>query len=134
VLSRRDREVSEDPDVQAVLPEHFVRDLVVKQANRDMLVGAAYGSAVSMDGLHRRILTAQIRNGAAAPAFGRHALTILVPDVRRMTWANIVEIRANRSRKLRRLAASSYLSSSAHSAFTSAWNRSMNSRSDFVLQ
>ncbi len=96
VLSRRDREVSEDPDVQAVLPEHFVRDLVVKQANRDMLVGAAYGSAVSMDGLHRRILTAQIRNGTAAPAFGPHALTILVPDVRRMTWANIVEIRANR--------------------------------------
>lgn len=85
MLSRRDREVSEDPDVRAVLPVHFVRDLVVKQANRDMLVGAAYGSALSMDGLHRRILTAQIRKRYRSSGLQAARLTILVPDVRRMT-------------------------------------------------
>lgn len=94
-LSRRDRQVSEDVDVQALLPEHFVRDLVVKQAHRDLLVGAAFRSAVSMDALHGRVLTALIRNGTAAPAFGPQALTILVPDVRSMTWTDIVEMRAN---------------------------------------
>jgi hypothetical protein len=95
-LARQDRALAHDPLVQALVPDHFVRDLVVRQANRDLLVGSLYRSAVSMDSLHRRVLTAQIRSGTAAPAFGPQALTILVPDVRWLSWADILEVRANR--------------------------------------
>lgn len=95
-LARQERALGNHPEVQALLPDHFVRDLVVRQAHRDLLVGGVYRSAVSMDPLHGRILTAQIRSGTAAPAFGPQALTILVPDVRSLSWADILELRANR--------------------------------------
>jgi hypothetical protein len=93
-LARQERALGNHPEVQALLPDHFVRDLVVRQAHRDLLVGGVYRSAVSMDPLHGRILTAQIRSGTAAPAFGPQALTILVPDVRSLSWADILELRA----------------------------------------
>ncbi len=97
VLARMDREVSQDEDVKSLLPEPFVRDAVVQGVHRDLLVGAAYQSAVSVDALHGQVLRARIASGDVVPAFGPQALSILVPECRDLSWEDVAELRRHRS-------------------------------------
>ena len=96
LASRFRMEDERDESVRALYPEVFVRDRVIDDANLDLLMGGDLTAAVSMDGLHARILGARIERGAAHPAFGPSALHLLVPKVAQLDWEVISELRGHR--------------------------------------
>lgn len=91
-----DREAASEENVRSFLPETFVRNLIIKGLHRDLLVGAALGAAVNVDRFHARILAARVTDGSVLPLFGPQALTILVPEVRDLSWSDVAQVRANR--------------------------------------
>jgi len=53
--------------LQETIPETFVRGAVIKNANRDLVVGAADGLAVSLDPLHSQVAAQRFRDGSWKP-------------------------------------------------------------------
>lgn len=93
----------QDSQICQQIPEHFVRNLVLKSANHDLVVASGVGAAVSMDSYHAKLIRARLRRGEARPVLGHKALPVLIPHVGDLDWVDIDEIR--RMRSLRHLRA-----------------------------
>lgn len=78
-----------DPSLKDVIPEQFVRNTLIKNANVDLASGVTLGAAVSFDSFHARLVSARVRRGEAKPVFGPKALSLLVPEVSLMPWEEI---------------------------------------------
>ncbi len=86
-----------------LIPESFVRSLVIKNANLDLAVGGFLGATVSIDALHSAVATARVRRGDARSVLGTRALAILAPNASELDWPDIDDLR--RHRDLRHLRA-----------------------------
>jgi hypothetical protein len=82
--------------VRKSIPEQFVRSLVVKHANRDLVIAAAAGIAVSQDSLHRRVLDQRFNDAADLRPTG-FAMPILFPNVGDLSWQQIMELRNHKA-------------------------------------
>lgn len=74
----------------------MARAMVATNMNRDLVLAAAEGCAISVDPLHRRLIDARALAGTVRPAFGPAALKILYPRVERLAWTDIVAIREHK--------------------------------------
>jgi len=83
-------------DLQQILPESFVRKLVLESAHLDLLISGELGAVVSVDPFHGRLLNARVRAGEAYPVFGETALTTVFPDVGELSWQDIGEVRRHK--------------------------------------
>lgn len=95
-VSDRWRWVDEsNPALVRAVPERFVRDAVIKNANRDLGFATQYGVAVSMDSLHVQVVAQRFKddNGWKLRGF---AVPVLFPQVGDMPWDAIADLRRHR--------------------------------------
>ena len=78
--------------LERAIPERFVRNAVIKQANRDLGFGAQYGLAVSMDPLHHQVVAQRFEDDDNWKLFG-FAVPILFPRVAEWSWEDIADLR-----------------------------------------
>ncbi len=82
--------------LQRTIPELFVRNAVIKNANRDLGVGTECGISVSVDPLHAQVLTQRFRDDNSWRLRG-FAVPILFPDVRNWPWESVAELRRDKN-------------------------------------
>ncbi|MGA3214199.1 MAG: hypothetical protein ABSD97_00730 [Acidimicrobiales bacterium] len=75
-----------------LVPERFVRSLLVDHVTKDLAVAAAGGWDVSVDGYHGGVIGARFAGSTSITHQG-FALPILVPKVGHLSWDAIVKIR-----------------------------------------
>ena len=78
------------------VPERFVRNAVIANANRDLVIAAAEGVAVSIDPLHAQVAAQRFRDGDAWKLTG-YAVPILFPHVGDLPWETIADLRRDRA-------------------------------------
>jgi hypothetical protein len=76
------------------LPVRFVRSRVIDDANEDLGVGLANGTAVSADRLHQRVMFKRFEEDSGWQ-FG-FAIGIVLPQVTELPWDAISELRRHR--------------------------------------
>ena len=81
--------------LQFAIPERFVRDAVIKNANRDLGFGTEFGISVSADPLHARVLVQRFRDDDGWKLRG-FAVPILIPDVGDWPWEAVVALRRDK--------------------------------------
>jgi hypothetical protein len=81
--------------LRETIPETFVRGAVIKNANRDLVVGAADGIAVSLDALHSQVAAQRFRDGSwQSRGF---TVPILFPNVGHLPWEAIADLRRDKN-------------------------------------
>jgi hypothetical protein len=107
---------ADDVVLPRLISDPFSRSLVISGANHSLLLGARMGAAVSLDALHRDVLAVRLARGQAWPVYGERALSILLPEVDRLSWDEI-----DAARRLRGLSAlRAVLADVEEAAWTSA--------------
>jgi hypothetical protein len=92
-LNFRDRS---DDLLGNLIPEPFVRNLVMEHANHDFVVGVGLGAVVSVDAQHTPIIRARLAHREAGSILGQTALSIAVPDDRDLDWETVSGLRRHR--------------------------------------
>ena len=82
-----------DPKLQEILPDSFVRKLVVEHANLDLAQATEFGAAASMDQFYASLIRARAARGEAHAVLGPDALEIVLPDAGTLDWPDIDEWR-----------------------------------------
>jgi len=77
-------------------PEHFVRELIIKNANRDLAIAALSGMAIMQDAKHRQVVTTRL-DSTTTWHWSGFAVPILLPNVSQMPWSAIATIRGDRA-------------------------------------
>lgn len=91
--SRRDRN---NHLLNRTIPDQFVRSRVITDTNYDLSIGAAAGTAVALDSLHASVATERARSNDDPWAWTGFALPIIIPDIGRLPWEAVVELRKER--------------------------------------
>lgn len=84
-----------NPALTSALPVDFVRDLVVKHSNRDLMIAVVSGHALTQDSLHSRVVAQRFATEASMRYAG-FAIPILFPNVTGMTWEAIQDLRRDK--------------------------------------
>lgn len=99
VWEKRDRD---NVQLKKLLPVDFVRSTVTKHVNHDLILAAAAGVGIVADRLHQSVVSARVGDDPAW-RFRGFALPILLPRVDDLSWAQIAELRRDRSMQRFRL-------------------------------
>lgn len=81
--------------LERAIPVRFVRDAVIKSANRDLVLGVANGSAVTVDPLHQQVVAQRFKDDEGWRLRG-YAVPILLPQVGDWRWDAVAELRRDR--------------------------------------
>jgi len=92
VLRRWSDADQRNPALEAALPVGFVRQAVIKNANRDLVIAAANGSAVAIDPLHMQVV-AQRFNDDDGWRLSGYSVPVLYPQVADLPWEAIADLR-----------------------------------------
>lgn len=84
------------PALREKFPDAMVRGRVIEGVNQDLALSGLTGLALSMDALHRGVVACRYQAGTAKPACGPLALKVLFPQVERLPWDAIAELRDHR--------------------------------------
>jgi hypothetical protein len=74
----------------------LIRDLVIDSTNLDLVNSMQLGAAIGLDSTSTEIVRARVNRGIASPVLGYQAAEILFPDVRRLRWSDIADLRRHR--------------------------------------
>lgn len=78
--------------LERLVPEQFVRDLLVDHVSNDLAVGMSGGWAISVDRHHGGVMSARFASDSTIQTSG-FALPILVPRVGHLDWTDVSNIR-----------------------------------------
>ena len=84
-----------NPALKEMIPDRHVRSGIVKAINQDLVVAGSNGAACSIDSFHASVLRARIDPSSNWSGAG-FALPILSPEVERLPWETVVDIRRDR--------------------------------------
>jgi hypothetical protein len=85
-----------NPALLTAVRARFVRQLLIKNANRDLAVAAANGYAVAIDPLHMQVVGQRFRDEQGWRLSG-YSVPVLYPEVGDLPWAAIAELRRERN-------------------------------------
>jgi hypothetical protein len=89
------REDKDNPALQRVIPEQFVRNAVIENANRDLAIATADGLAASVDPLHAHVAAQRFNDDAFKPR--GFAVPLLFPQVGAIPWETIADMRRDKN-------------------------------------
>jgi hypothetical protein len=89
-------EDSKSESLKQAIPEHFVRDLVIKDTNRDLAQSAHPSFAASVDSLHAEVVAQRFRDPDSQLAARGYGVPILFPDAGDLPWDTIADLRASK--------------------------------------
>ena len=98
LASRLSRNDEKNTDI--VIPEgsNFLRSIILRNLNRDLILAWSLGSTASIDPLHLPILQNKMAaHGGLSPASGFVALEVAVPDLSEVPWDVIAEVREHKA-------------------------------------
>ena len=98
LASRISRDDEKNTDI--VIPEgsHFLRNMILRNLNRDLILVWSLGSTASIDPLHLPIIRRKMAaHGELRPASGFVALEVAVPDLSEVPWNVIAEVREHKA-------------------------------------
>lgn len=95
-LRRRNERDERNEALERVIPERFARNLLIANANRDLLLGAANRMPISQDALHSQVVSARLADPDSTLRLVGFALPLLVPDVAELPWETIADLRKDR--------------------------------------
>jgi hypothetical protein len=78
------------------IPERFVRNAVIKNANNDLAIAAATECTVTIDGLHSQIVGQRFRDEEGWKLRG-YSIPILFPQIGDWSWQQIADLRRERN-------------------------------------
>jgi hypothetical protein len=81
-----------NPELEALLPHHFVPTRVITDVNNDLMVGLGSACDVSVDPFHGRVISARFAQTESLQPTGL-ALPVLLPRVRSLSWEDIGTVR-----------------------------------------
>jgi hypothetical protein len=90
------RDDERNRSLERAIPVKFVRDTVIKSANRDLVLGVASGCAVTADRLHSQVV-AQRFNDDDIWGLRGYAVPILFPWVGDLPWEEIADLRRDKN-------------------------------------
>jgi hypothetical protein len=84
-----------NPALHQSIPETFVRNAVIKNANRDLALAAGDGLAVSLDPLHFQVAAQRFRDNSWKPR--GFTVPLIFPNVGDLPWATIADLRRDKN-------------------------------------
>lgn len=81
--------------LESAIPIPFVRNLVIGNANRDLVLAVAAGAAVTIDRLHGQVVAQRFNDDGGWKLRG-YAVPILFPHVGDLPWTTIADLRRER--------------------------------------
>ena len=78
--------------LEQAIPVRHVRSAIIDNANRDLVIGAASGTAVAIDPIHLQVVAQRFRDDGQWCARG-YAVPLLFPQVGDLSWETIAELR-----------------------------------------
>jgi len=91
---------NDEKNTNIAIPEgsHFLRNIILRNLNRDLILAGSLGSMASIDPLHLPILQKKMAaHGGLRPASGFVALEVAVPDLSEVPWDVIAEVREHKA-------------------------------------
>ena len=81
-----------NPALENAIPVRFARQVVINSANRDLVLAAAAGCAVTVDPLHMQVVTQRFKDEHGWGLRG-YSVPVLFPAVGDMPWEAIADLR-----------------------------------------
>jgi len=85
-----------NPALKHAIPVRFARQVVINSANRDFVLAAAAGCAVTVDPLHMQVVTQRFKDEHGWGLRG-YSVPVLFPAVGDMAWEAIADLRRDRN-------------------------------------
>lgn len=76
----------------AAVPQHFVRKLIIDNANQDLATAALGRAAIMQDPKHLEVITSRLDSTTSWKPIG-FSVPVLAPNVANLSWDEIVEVR-----------------------------------------
>jgi len=98
LASRISREDQRNKDITIPEGSNFLRNMILKNLNHDLILTRGLGSIASMDPLHLPILHKKMTSGGGLhPVPGFVALEVAVPDLSEAPWDVVAEVRERKA-------------------------------------